>query len=140
MIQTADPMNKLLLRQRSYLGRDASSVSSTAVNSIWATGVVVKLDPRIVPLIGQYNGKEGGRGMMLLDSPWIERNPNVLAGHPVVTGTRVPVWVLKSHAENGMPVEQLAIEYNLTFDQVREVLRIAQLFSPEQLGAPDDDE
>lgn len=138
MIQTADSMNKLLLR--SYLGRDASSVSSTAVNSIWATGVVVKLDARIMPLIVQYNGKEGGRGMILLDSPWIERNPNVLAGHPVVAGTRVPVWVLKSHAENGMPVEQLAIEYNLTFDQVREVLRIAQSFSPEQLGAPDDDE
>ncbi len=74
--------------------------------------------------------------MDLNHSPWMNATMDILAGHPVVTGTRVPVWVLKGHAANGMPWEQLAFAYNLTMAQIREVLRVAEPFTLTELGAP----
>ena len=49
-------------------------------------------------------------------------NANVLSGRLVVTGTRIPVQVLRSYHEAGRSVKQIAELYKLDVDTVRKAL------------------
>jgi len=59
-------------------------------------------------------------------------NANVLSGRLVVTGTRVPVQILRSYHEAGKSVEQIAALYKLDVDTVRKALHHLE---PEQQKA-----
>lgn len=53
-------------------------------------------------------------------SPWIEINPQIQFGAPVVRGTRVPISTVIANLEAGSPGE-VADWYDLTLDEVRGV-------------------
>ena len=53
-------------------------------------------------------------------SPWIEINPEIQFGAPVVRGTRVPIDTVLANLDVGTPGE-VADWYDLTLDEVRGV-------------------
>jgi uncharacterized protein (DUF433 family) len=56
-------------------------------------------------------------------------NANVLSGRLVVTGTRIPVGVLRAYHESGRSIEKIAELYSLDVETVRKALHH---FEPEQ--------
>ncbi len=57
----------------------------------------------------------------------IESNPDILAGKPVVKGTRIPVALLLELVEAGLSIDDILREYpHLRRDDVLTVLRIAK--------------
>ncbi len=61
----------------------------------------------------------------------IEINPAVMAGKPVIRGTRVPVELVLRKLGAGMPAEEILADHpNLTLDDVR----AAQAFAADYLA------
>ena len=57
----------------------------------------------------------------------IDRNPNVLGGTPVFSGTRVPVRILMEHLEAGDRLDEFLEDYpTVTRDQAVAVLERAK--------------
>lgn len=52
-------------------------------------------------------------------------DPKIRFGKPVITGTRVPVDLIIRELGNGMAIEEVAEEYKLTNEQIRNALRYA---------------
>ncbi len=72
-------------------------------------------------------GSAGGPAVAWTPSKWVELNPRVQFGAPVVAGTRIPVASIAANLRAGTPV-QVADWYGLTEDQVlgvREYLEAA---------------
>ncbi len=57
-------------------------------------------------------------------APGIVQNPGINSGRPVIEGTRVFVDLILGHLEGGMSVEEIAQEYDLTYNQVETVRRL----------------
>jgi uncharacterized protein (DUF433 family) len=55
----------------------------------------------------------------------IARNPEVMAGKPVIKGTRVPVYILVRECANGSPEYVAGLYDNITADDVRAALAYA---------------
>ncbi|MEK7216430.1 MAG: DUF433 domain-containing protein [Chloroflexota bacterium] len=58
-------------------------------------------------------------------APRITIDPTVRFGRPVIQGTRVPVELVIGKLAGGMTAEEVAQEYALTLDDVREALGYA---------------
>lgn len=56
----------------------------------------------------------------------IVRNPKILAGKPVIAGTRIPVTLILNLLAHGMNVEEIMDEYDLTKEQVQAAIKFAQ--------------
>ncbi len=56
----------------------------------------------------------------------IIRNPKILAGKPVIAGTRIPVTLILNLLAHGMIVEEIMDEYDLTKEQVQAAIKFAQ--------------
>ncbi|NOZ88409.1 MAG: DUF433 domain-containing protein [Crenarchaeota archaeon] len=66
----------------------------------------------------------------------VERRPGVLAGKPVVRGTRIPVELLAELVEAGWTVEQILREYpTLTREDIEEALEAARLLRAQRREA-----
>lgn len=57
-------------------------------------------------------------------APGIVQNPGINSGRPIIEGTRVFVDLILGHLEGGMSVEEIAQEYDLTYNQVEAVRRL----------------
>ena len=51
--------------------------------------------------------------------------PRILAGTPVISGTRVPVEVVLGHLASGDSVQDVVANYDLTLEQVQAALGYA---------------
>lgn len=56
----------------------------------------------------------------------IVRNPKILAGKPVIAGTRIPVTLILNLLAHGMTVEGIMDEYDITKEQVQAAIQFAQ--------------
>ena len=56
---------------------------------------------------------------------WIEVNPEICGGKPVIKGTRIPVKVILELLANGWSIEDIKEEYDLTEEQIRDAIRFA---------------
>lgn len=57
----------------------------------------------------------------------IDRNPDILGGTPVFSGTRVPVRIMMEHLEAGDPLDEFLEDYpTVTRDQAVAVLERAK--------------
>jgi len=60
------------------------------------------------------------------DFKWIEINPEVCGGKPVIRGTRIPVKIILELLANGWTiVEDIKEEYDLTEEQIKDAIRFA---------------
>ena len=67
-----------------------------------------------------------GRGSSMTDK-LIDRNPGILGGTPVFSGTRVPVRILMEHLEAGDRLDEFLEDYpTVTRDQAIAVLERAK--------------
>ncbi len=55
----------------------------------------------------------------------ISIDPAICHGKPVISGTRVPVFVLLSAIAGGDPLQQVADDYDLTLEDVRAAIAFA---------------
>ncbi|MBL6749734.1 MAG: DUF433 domain-containing protein [Nevskia sp.] len=53
-------------------------------------------------------------------------DPAICHGRPVIRGTRVPVAIVVGSLAGGMSFEEVAHEYDLTADDIRAALGVAQ--------------
>ena len=58
-------------------------------------------------------------------APHIVVDPSVRFGKPVIEGTRVPVDLVIAKLAGGMTVEEVAEEYEITFEDIRGALAYA---------------
>jgi uncharacterized protein (DUF433 family) len=66
----------------------------------------------------------------------IEINAEILAGKPVIKGTRVPIEVIIGGSAGGMTIEEVCQEYRIQVDDVRAALAYAaETLSEEHLIA-----
>jgi uncharacterized protein (DUF433 family) len=68
------------------------------------------------------------------EETWRERikiDPNIVAGKPVIAGTRVPVQILVGSLGGGMTIEEICEDYNVTEEDVRAAL----IYAAEVLAA-----
>ena len=64
---------------------------------------------------------------MIQRATGIETDPDVMDGLPVITGTRVPVYVILEMLESGLSLDAIHEEYpHLTMDQLRAAVRHAR--------------
>ncbi len=63
---------------------------------------------------------------------YITVNPDVRFGKPVIKGTRVPVDLIVGKLAGGMPIQEIADEYELTLQQIQAALRYAAYLVEEQ--------
>jgi len=56
---------------------------------------------------------------------WIEINPEVCGGKPVIKGTRIPVKVVLDLLANGWSIEDIKEEFDLNEEQIRDAIRFA---------------
>jgi uncharacterized protein (DUF433 family) len=67
----------------------------------------------------------------------IEVNPAILAGKPVVKGTRIPVEIVLEHLAYDLDVTTLFADYpRLTVDDVKACLAYAEALVEEETGYP----
>ena len=59
------------------------------------------------------------------DFKWIEINPEVCGGKPVIKGTRMPVKIILDLLANGWTIEDIKEEYDLTEEQIKDAIRFA---------------
>lgn len=59
------------------------------------------------------------------DCPFVEVIPGKVSGQPLLVGTRLPVDALLVNAEGGLPVEEIAEQFEIAPDEVRSVLEVA---------------
>lgn len=65
------------------------------------------------------------RGESMEEFEWIEVNPEICGGKPVIKGTRIPVKVILELLANGWSIEDIKEEYDLTEEQIRDAIRFA---------------
>jgi len=56
---------------------------------------------------------------------WIETNPEICGGKPVIKGTRIPVKLILELLAKGWTIEDIKEEYELTEEQIREAIKYA---------------
>ncbi|WP_457549695.1 DUF433 domain-containing protein [Archaeoglobus sp.] len=56
---------------------------------------------------------------------WVEINPEICSGKPVVKGTRIPVKIILELFANGWTIEDIEEEYDLTEEQIKDSIRFA---------------
>ncbi len=56
---------------------------------------------------------------------WIEINPEICGGKPVIKGTRIPVKIILELLANGWTIENIKEEYDLTEEQIKDAIRFA---------------
>lgn len=57
----------------------------------------------------------------------IIRNPKILAGKPVIAGTRIPVSLILNLLAHGQTIEEIADDYpDLTAEDIKAVIEYAQ--------------
>lgn len=61
-------------------------------------------------------------------------DPEIMSGRLVVTGTRIPVQVLLSRKKAGEPIPEIALDYDLSIDDVN--LAISHILPPEKPSVP----
>ena len=57
---------------------------------------------------------------------YIEVNPEVCNGKPVIKGTRITVQLILELLANGWSIKDITEEYNLTEEQVKEAIKYAR--------------
>ena len=57
-------------------------------------------------------------------APGIVQNLGINSGRPIIEGTRVFVDLIIGHLQGGMSAEEIAQEYDLTYNQVEAVRRL----------------
>lgn len=76
-------------------------------------------------------------GRPALSESWIARDPLIASGHPVVKGTRIPIWLLAGMHRNGYSAQQISESFErLPVDVVNRVLLQIMYMRPEDLGGP----
>ncbi len=74
--------------------------------------------------------------MRATDIP-VELNPDILGGKPVIWGMRVPVWLIRVYADEGLDPSEIADFFEgMTTPQVHAALAYARRFTLADLGAP----
>jgi len=63
-------------------------------------------------------------------SPGIVSDPQINGGKAIVEGTRVPVKIILVDLSQGMSIRELCEEYDLTEEQVKNVLNYAAALVP----------
>jgi uncharacterized protein (DUF433 family) len=63
-------------------------------------------------------------------SPGVISDPQIIGGKPIVEGTRVPVKVVLVDIAQGMSVQEVSEEYDLTEQQVKNALNYAAALVP----------
>ena len=56
---------------------------------------------------------------------WVEINPEICGGKPVIKGTRIPVKIILELLANGWTIEDIKEEYDLTAEQIKDAIRFA---------------
>jgi len=56
---------------------------------------------------------------------WIEINPEICSGKPIIKGTRIPVKIILELLANGWSIEDIKEEYDLTEEQIKDAIRFA---------------
>ncbi len=56
---------------------------------------------------------------------WIEVNPEICGGKPIIKGTRIPVKLILEMLANGWSIEEIKEEYDLTEEQIKEAIEFA---------------
>ena len=56
---------------------------------------------------------------------WIEIDPEICSGKPVIKGTRIPVKIILELLANGWNIEEIEEEYQLTEEQIKEAIKFA---------------
>jgi uncharacterized protein (DUF433 family) len=56
---------------------------------------------------------------------WVEINPEICGGKPVIKGTRIPVKIILELLANGWTIEDIKEEYDLTEEQIKDAIRFA---------------
>jgi len=56
---------------------------------------------------------------------WIEVNPEICGGKPVIKGTRIPVKLVLELLANGWTISDIKEEYDLTEEQIKDAIRFA---------------
>lgn len=57
---------------------------------------------------------------------YIEVNPEICNGKPVIKGTRITVHLILELLANGWSIKDITKEYNLTEEQVKEAIKYAR--------------
>jgi uncharacterized protein (DUF433 family) len=111
------PATKKQPRKMVPLGTDApTSLYIPDVLDTWAHRIVSDSDGRGKQIFPWRDAKTDD-----LSRP-VSINANVLSGNLVVTGTRIPVNVLKGYRDDGKSIEQIAELYSLDVELVRKAL------------------
>lgn len=67
-------------------------------------------------------------------APYIQRDPAVCAGEPVIAGTRITVRTLLASLAEGLTVEELLADFpTLSRDAIRAVIAFAAISAEEDL-------
>jgi uncharacterized protein (DUF433 family) len=78
-------------------------------------------------LVVQWNPGYTRRLPMIQRASGIESNPEVMDGLPVISGTRVPVYLILEMLESGLSLDAILQEYpHLTLDQLRAAVSYAR--------------
>lgn len=75
---------------------------------------------RVRELVKPYVTEKPGR--VETEHPHIERVPGVRGGQPVISGTRIPVWIIVDHFKMGRSLGYILENYDLTAEQVYDAL------------------
>jgi len=60
-----------------------------------------------------------------MEFKWIDINPEICGGKPVIKGTRIPVKIILELLANGWDIEEIKEEYELTEEQIKEAIEFA---------------
>jgi uncharacterized protein (DUF433 family) len=60
------------------------------------------------------------------ECPFVEVNPQVQSGEPVLAGTRLPVSAIVDNAEYGLSVAEISEQFEVSTDQVEAILAYAK--------------
>ena len=64
-----------------------------------------------------------------MDTKWIQSNPSIMMGKPVITGTRIPVELILEKFAAGETIEQLLEAYpRLTEEGIRAAFRFESVY------------
>jgi uncharacterized protein (DUF433 family) len=64
---------------------------------------------------------------MIEIAPRIAVDPSIRFGKPIIRGTRMPVALVLAKLAGGMAVEELAVEYELSIEDVHAALHYAAM-------------
>jgi uncharacterized protein (DUF433 family) len=93
--------------------RDAVSVAATEARPVAKVAAFeVPIEAIEAELLGAFDALERVR------TEHIASNPKVLAGEPVIRGTRIAARLVADLVRRGTPREEIADEYDLTLEQI----------------------